>query len=216
MNEIKNEAGQTEKEFLASYDPGKYKHPSVTADVAAFTNGGKKLQVLLIKRKNHPFIGEWALPGGFVEMDEDLPDAARRELKEETGISADVIELGVYGKPGRDPRDRVITVAFIALLREARAIPKADDDAADARFFDVTIGRNNKGNKEDYNITLINEDITLKIIASIRRQKSLLEPYKIDTIKGDLASDHSTILLDAILRLYMYANKYDFKQLGVK
>src|SRR4051812_6737594 len=110
----------------------------VAADIALFYKdpGGKNC-LLLIERKNDPFKGQWALPGGFVEEDEDLETAAKRELEEETGIMIPSLEqLYTFGAPGRDPRGRTISVAYIGILKE-KTEPQAGDDAARARWFDV-------------------------------------------------------------------------------
>jgi 8-oxo-dGTP diphosphatase len=123
----------------AGYDPNQYERPSVTIDVVIFTLRKQDLQVLLICRKHPPFGGYWAIPGGFVEMDESLELAAVRELKEETGVHDVYIEqLYTFGDPDRDPRTRVITVAYFALVPET-ALPliSAGDDAADARWWSM-------------------------------------------------------------------------------
>jgi 8-oxo-dGTP diphosphatase len=117
--------------------------PSVTVDVAAFQQREDGLYVLLIERGHPPFEGRWALPGGFVDVTggqtgqgEDLPDAALRELEEETGVqlvAADLVEVGVFGEPGRDPRGRTITICYAAML-PADVTPRAGDDAAKAEW----------------------------------------------------------------------------------
>ncbi len=108
----------------------------VTVDavaVAPSAAGGQS--VLLIRRGHEPFAGSWALPGGFVDPDEDLEQAARRELVEETGVIAPVMrQIGAFGDPGRDPRGRAVSVAFLAVLDTTTAA-RAGDDAADARWF---------------------------------------------------------------------------------
>ena len=97
------------------------------------------LRVLLIRRRHWPFQGCWAIPGGFVGMDESLDDAARRELEEETGLRDVYLEqLCTFGEPARDPRTRVISVAYYALLPGARHEARAGDDAREARWFPVT------------------------------------------------------------------------------
>ena len=118
----KNENGQTLEEFLENYNPYKYKTPSCTTDAVVLAYEGKQiksieeLELLLVKRKNHPSIGFWALPGGFVNLEENLDDTARRELEEETGIHRIAMEqIGTWGNCNRDPRVRVITTAYMAL-----------------------------------------------------------------------------------------------------
>jgi ADP-ribose pyrophosphatase YjhB (NUDIX family) len=115
-----------------------YPHPAVTVDVTVFTVRGGEVQVLLIKRAEWPHTGKWAIPGGFVEIDESLKRAALRELREETGVKAGVLEqLGAFGHPDRDPRERVITVVYISLLPFDRLHIEAGSDAADAQLFGV-------------------------------------------------------------------------------
>jgi 8-oxo-dGTP diphosphatase len=113
-----------------------YERPAVTVDVAIFTILGGELKVLLVKRKNWPFAGMWAIPGGFIEMDESLEKAAARELEEETGVSDVYLEqLYTFGAPGRDPRTRVITVAYFALVSADQLHLRAASDAADVGWF---------------------------------------------------------------------------------
>lgn len=111
--------------------------PSVTVDVVIFTLRDDDLQVLLIKRKRAPYAGRWAIPGGFVRSRERLDDAARRELEEETGVRDVYLEqLYTFGNPKRDPRQRVITVAYFALV-PAPLATRAGGDAADARWWSM-------------------------------------------------------------------------------
>ncbi len=115
-----------------------YPHPAVTVDIAIFTVRNDRLNALLIKRALEPFVGEWALPGGFVEMDESLDTAAMRELEEETGVAASYLEqLYTFGAPDRDPRERVISVAFFALLPSDSLEIKAASDADGVGWFSV-------------------------------------------------------------------------------
>ena len=107
----------------------------VTVDVVIFTIQQGVLKVLLVKRRIEPFIGQFAIPGGFVLEDEDLEQAAARELSEETGVSDVYLEqLYSFGKPDRDPRGRVVTVAYFALISADRKL-KAGSDAAEAAWF---------------------------------------------------------------------------------
>src|SRR5579884_2208405 len=120
------------------YDPNKYERPSVTVDVIMMSLRQGDLQVLLIKRRSWPFEGMWAIPGGFVNMDESLETAAKRELREETGVQDVYLEqLYTFGDPGRDPRTRVITVVYFALLDSERLQVRAADDAMDVGWFSV-------------------------------------------------------------------------------
>ncbi|MFQ5575892.1 MAG: NUDIX domain-containing protein [Anaerolineae bacterium] len=122
-----------------TYNPADYDRPSVTVDVVIFTILDAELKVLLVKRKHWPFEGRWAFPGGFVKMTESLDEAAHRELNEETGLSRQAIyleQLYTFGTPNRDPRTRVITVAYFALVGADRLEdPRASDDAADVAWF---------------------------------------------------------------------------------
>jgi 8-oxo-dGTP diphosphatase len=119
-----------------SYDPSKYERPSVTVDVVIFTLLKGTLHALLVKRKQWPFAGMWALPGGFVRIDESLEEAARRELREESGVDQVYLEqLYTFGDPGRDPRTRVITVAYYALVSADRQHLRADSDASEVGWF---------------------------------------------------------------------------------
>lgn len=112
----------------------RYPRPSVTADCVLFGFDGVKLNVLLVQRRNDPFKGCWAFPGGFMEMDESIEACASRELREETGlVGVSLKQFHVFSEPGRDPRGRVVTVAFYALVRVMDV--SGGDDAADACWF---------------------------------------------------------------------------------
>lgn len=114
----------------------KYPHPAVTTDCVIFGFDGSELQVLLIERGIEPFKGKWAFPGGFLNMDETAGEGAMRELKEETGLENAYIEqFNTYSEPGRDPRERVITIAHYALVRIQEV--KGGDDAAKAQWFPI-------------------------------------------------------------------------------
>ena len=115
-----------------------YPHPALTTDIVVFQIEDRMLKVLLIKRGQDPHKGKWALPGGFVDIDEDLDACAKRELEEETGISGLYLEqLYTFGAPQRDPRERIVSVAYFAVLR-GTANARAASDAAQAKWFDLS------------------------------------------------------------------------------
>lgn len=177
--DTKNKDGLTEKEFLHSYVPGNYQRPSNTVDMLLFTvddvevtgkDPDKALKILLIKRGDHPFLGCFAIPGGFVNIDEGLSSACYRELKEETNIESVYFEqLKTFGDlVERDPRMRVISIAYMALVDKTNIKPTAGDDAIDAKWFTVRkdfISSNNLGIErvDTYNITLVSDDDQVKI-----------------------------------------------------
>ncbi len=126
------------KESAETYDAKKFERPSVTVDIVVFTVRDSGLNALLVKRKSWPFEGCWALPGGFVKMDESLEEAAARELEEETGVNDVYIEqLYTFGYPKRDPRTRVITVVYFALIDSGNIRLRATADASEAAWFSV-------------------------------------------------------------------------------
>ncbi len=116
-----------------------YPKPSVTVDIVIFTIKDNDLKVLLVKRGIEPFKGKWAIPGGFVHLNESLEQAAERELKEETNVKEVYLEqLYSFGNVGRDPRGRVITIAYFALANSDKINLKATTDVSEARWFLVS------------------------------------------------------------------------------
>jgi len=115
-----------------------YPKPSVTTDCIVSRNINSHTEILLIKRLREPYQNQWALPGGFVEIDEDLLEGAQRELLEETGIEEiNLKQFKTYGTPGRDPRGRTISVIFYGEFAEQDKSVKAGDDAAEVHWFDM-------------------------------------------------------------------------------
>lgn len=210
-NELRNADGLTEKEFLAQYKPGNYERPSVTVDtiVMGMNESYDSLKILLIKRKNHPYISKWAFPGGFVEMTESAFDAAARELQEETGLTDVYLEqLYTYTAPDRDPRMRVIDIAYLALIPVIPA--QAGDDAAEVAWFDVVM--------TDDKLTLFSKEKDVLIEYALKRKLFTHGAVKVDgyedptaiTNEG-LAFDHAQILVDGILRL---RNKVEYTDIA--
>lgn len=129
------------------YDPRGFEPFAVTVDVVLLTVVERRLEVLLIRRGKPPYEGAWALPGGFVEPDEDLAEAAARELLEETGIGVEpggLRQVGAYGHPDRDPRMRVVTVAYGVIVTRPSAAPRGGSDAAHAELVPVAAVRSGR------------------------------------------------------------------------
>lgn len=116
-----------------------YPRPAVTTDVVAFTLVDNVPHFLLIQRANDPGKGQWAFPGGFVDKDEDLMEAAMRELREETGLAGVPLhQFHAFGEPGRDPRGHTVSVAYCCVAPPSKQAIEAADDAADARWFPLS------------------------------------------------------------------------------
>ncbi len=195
--------GLTEEEFLQAYKPGDYDRPSVTVDMVVYRlkEDLSSLQLLLIRRKNHPYIDCWALPGGFIGIKESAYEAACRELKEETNLSDVYLEqLYTMTQPDRDPRMRVIDIVYTALLPYGNVQKEhAGDDAKDAAWFDVQF-------TED-SLILSNEDrnisICYKLDAKIFHNGILEIKNYVPALKSgeSLAFDHDQIVLESLERM---------------
>ncbi len=210
--ERKNKDGLTEKEFLERYNPGDYKRPSVTADILilGMNEDYSSLKLLLIKRGDHPFLGCWALPGGFIQENETAYQAASRELEEETGLKGLYLDqIYTFTKPGRDPRTWVMSIAYLALipaLQEVRGL----DDAEDAAWFDLRF--------TDNTIELLSEEKDVQIVYDLKKEVFNNGPVKYEnytsTLVSDekLAFDHVEILIEAMKRLreQIYYNNQAF------
>lgn len=197
----RNADGLTEEEFLAQYKPSDYERPSVTVDmlVLCMNKYLENFKVLLIKRKDHPYIHQWALAGGFVNIDESAYQSACRELQEETGLTGVYLEqLYTMSQPNRDPRMRVIGISYMALMQEQPV--KAGDDAQDALWFDVSVFN-------DKELRLWNEDNGIVISYDLVKKSFKNGVVNIDGFTtsfshGDkLAFDHADIILEGLLRL---------------
>ncbi len=211
-----NQKGESLKEFLETYDPYKYKTPSCTTDAVVFSyekdqrSQIEDLKLLLVKRSNHPSIGYWALPGGFVNMEENLEDAAKRELEEETGVpNLPMEQFAVYGNFDRDPRTRIITTAYMALVKREEVKVQAGDDAADAAWFQIGIRLLSKERKmhrieEEYELHLFNAEVGVDTKAKILHTttEGMIREEKFIVIDaGKIACDHGAIITQAILLL---------------
>ena len=212
----KNNKGQSLEEFLEEYDPYKYKNPCCTTDAVVFSYKDELksdlsgLKVLMVKRSNHPSIGRWALPGGFIELRENLEDTARRELEEETGVKGIAAEqFAVYGDVSRDPRARIITSAYMSLVREDEVKVQAGDDAADAVWCQVSVNKlseedNGEYVHETYKLFVKNEDKDLDACATVKHilRKGIIKEEKYVVEDMDvIACDHAAIITQAYLIL---------------
>jgi len=158
MNEILDKRGLTEYEAIERFMAARYPKPSLTADILVFSKSNNTLKILLIKRGGHPFLGKFALPGGFAEENETIENTAARELFEETGVKDIPLQLiGIFSKPGRDPRGWVVSAAFAAVVDADNIAPSAGDDAADAAWFAI--------DKDAESIVLYSGDIAVTLDA---------------------------------------------------
>jgi 8-oxo-dGTP diphosphatase len=138
MVEKRDARGLTEAEAIARYRSKNYAKPALTADIIVLRPTEQGVQVLLVERGGHPFLGKLALPGGFANENEPVEETAARELVEETGVSGLSMELvGVFSKPGRDPRGWVVSAAFAAVVTGEDLTVQAGDDAASAQWYTV-------------------------------------------------------------------------------
>lgn len=223
-NVSKNKLGLTEEEFLATYDASKFERPSVTVDMLIFTVTDeekknyrklpeKVLRLLMIKRGDHPYIGQWALPGGFVQVDESLDEAALRELKEETNIDDIYMEqLYTWGDVGRDPRTRVISASYMSLIDSSSLDIKASDDADDAKWFTVsselyqeqkTVTEKGYILQRLFKLHLSNDENSLsalvKIMKTVEGKVTKVEREVVES--NGIAFDHAKVIEYAIERL---------------
>lgn len=222
--ERRDRNGLTEKQFLAQYSAGDYERPSVTADMVICTVSDseqtnyrklpeKQLRLLLIKRGVHPYLGRWALPGGFVRPNETTEQAAKRELREETGVDNVYLEqLYTFSEPGRDPRTWVMSCAYMALIDSAEIALTAGDDAAEAQWFSVAyrLIRDQKElhldglvRKKHYELKLIGVEETLTAtIETTTTSHSTNSAAQYAIVANDgLAFDHARMIGYAIERL---------------
>ncbi len=223
-NMIINRRGFTEEQFLAAYDAGRYERPSVTVDMLVFTVTEeekknyrklpeKVLRLLLIKRGDHPCIGQWALPGGFVEMGESLDEAALRELKEETNIEDIYMEqLYTWGDVGRDPRTRVISASYMSLIDSSALDIRASDDAEDAKWFTVscklhqeqkTVTEKGYVLQRLFRLSLTNEEEELSaIVKTVKTAGGKAAKIEREVVESNgIAFDHAKIIEYGIDRL---------------
>lgn len=200
MDELRDKQGRTEEEFLRTYRADRYPRPSVTADIMLLSETVAGVEVLLVRRGGHPFLGCWALPGGFAGPQESVDEAAARELQEETHVSGlPLFPLMLCSRPGRDPRAWTISQAYLALVGPGNlSSVRADDDAADARWFSLT----RTGALPDVTLTLAAEGVAplMARLHAVPHDTPFGSAWVIDvTEPGGIAFDHAAILLRGLL-----------------
>ncbi len=193
-----NERGETLEQFLERYDDSMYRHPSNTVDMVMMTVQDGALKILLVKRRDHPFIHDWALPGGFINFDEDMETAVLRELQEETSICQRTYfrQLYTFGNADRDPRTRVITTVYLSMTPpETIRDTKAGDDAMDSAWFTIskkTLEADSGGRKSVLDLVCeekgvrISYEITDTVRSNYIETRSQLRPDS----GAKLAADH--------------------------
>lgn len=197
----------SEEEFLKDYDPNKFERLSMTTDILIFSvSDGKNdnyrklnkkyFSVLLVKRDNYPFKDKWCLPGGFIGYHEDIEDAAKRILYEEANIKDIYLEqLYTYGNPKRDPRMRVVSTSYMALIDKNKLINKIPDNAS---WFNITVLEN----KHYIDITLDNDNEVIKFKIKKTLKEKTTDRYKYDIVENEkLAFDHPLVITSGISRL---------------
>jgi ADP-ribose pyrophosphatase len=203
-----NKEYKTEEEFLKDYDSSVFEKLSLTTDTLilsvseSYQDNYRKLKekhfsVLLVKRENHPFKDKWCLPGGFVNIDESIDDAAKRILAKEANLHNIYLEqLYTFGNPTRDPRMRVISTSYVALIDKNNLNEKITKNAS---WFNITIIDNN--NKQaDILLDNGNEEIRFKIEKTLK--KGTIDSYEYKIVKNDkLAFDHPLVILTGIERV---------------
>lgn len=199
MESLRDTDGLTEEEFLAQYKPEDFERPSVTVDmvVLAMSKSLDELKILLIKRKNHPYIGQWALPGGFMNPNESGHQAAQRELFEETGIKDVYLEqFYTMTQPNRDPRMWIISIDYLAFIKECEV--SAGDDASEALWFDISLC--------DNRMVLYNDEHNIRMEYTLK--KKVFENGVVKTVgyipvlnsnETALAFDHAESILEGLL-----------------
>ncbi len=212
MEVLRDKNGLTEEEFLASYQAGDYPRPSVAADIVIFTVTDedednyrklpqKELRLLLIRRGGHPYLGCWALPGGFVRPTETTGQAARRELLEETGVDQPYLEqLYTFSQPGRDPRTWVMSCSYMALADSSRLKLQAGDDADQAAWFRLSCRQEQAPEGKDrWRLILEHGDVRLEAVLEKEKTESFAESRMV--FNDGLAFDHARIIACALERL---------------
>ena len=213
--ETQNE--NSEKLFLSSYNIADYERPSIATDIAVFSmfdeescshrkDAESKLHVLLIKRGEHPFKNKWALPGGFLRPDETVEECALREIKEETNLEPiSLLPIGVFSKPDRDPRGRIVSNAFASVVNAETVKISGGGDAIKAQWFEVDF-KSLGGNR--FSVDFINGDEKIRVELLENGRKFGKSQFEIQKDTG-LAFDHAEIIATALLVMRSEAERFE-------
>ena len=183
----------------------KYPHPAVTADCVIFGFDGKDLKILLIERGNDPCKGCWAFPGGFMNIDETVEQCAKRELKEETGLDIENIEqFHTFSEVNRDPRERVITVAFFGLVKQSEVI--GGDDAARAQWFPI----------KDIPRLAFDHDHILRLAQRTLKERIHFEPIGFELMDEEFSMPDLQRLYEAILEVKFDRRNFEKKMMQLR
>ena len=197
---------EQEQQYLAGYSLQDYDRPSVATDIAVFslqtnpssqyrTDPRQTISILLIRRGEYPFKDHWALPGGFLRMGETLEDCAFRELEEETGLAPSrMLWINSYSLPDRDPRGWIISHAYAGIFTEAESSLVAGNDAAEARWFQVSLEQTEPGL---FRLRLSSEDCRIHLQLQAGRDRLGSRRFRVLENDG-LAFDHGAIIAEAM------------------
>ena len=183
----------------------RYPHPTVTTDCVIFGFDGERLQVLLIERGIEPYKGRWAFPGGFLKMDETAEEGARRELKEETGLDGAYMEqFYTFSAPERDPRERVITIAYYALVKIQEV--KGGDDAASACWFPL----------DEIPPLAFDHDYILRMATQRLREQIHFQPIGFELLPEKFTLKELQLLYEAILGINFDRRNFSKKMMHLE
>ena len=183
----------------------RYPHPAVTTDCVIFGFDGERLQVLLIERGIEPYKGRWAFPGGFLKMDETAEEGARRELKEETGLDGAYMEqFHTFSAIERDPRERVITIAYYALVKIQEV--KGGDDAASARWFPL----------DEIPPLAFDHDYILRMATQRLREQIHFQPVGFELLPEKFTLKELQLLYEAILGINFDRRNFSKKMMHLE
>ena len=192
---------QSEQQYLQNYDPSQFEHPSVTVDILIFTVSDRKLRLLLIRRNEYPYLGKWAIPGGFLRMDESADEAAARRIREEAGVeNVHLEQLYTFSAVNRDPRTRVISIAYLATVPAGKLHFLAGAGAEEAALFSID------------GITGESVGEQPETLESRTAESMILTGPDGELVTGsDLAFDHAGIIRTAVQRM---RGKLDYTDLA--